>query len=88
MFFYHQNDNILWADYSGGEIARGHLIGTAAENGELDFNYQHINVKNQIRGGVCHSVPRILPDGKIELAESCQWLNGDKSEGSSLLAEV
>ena len=88
LFVYHQNNNILWADYSGGEIIRGHLVGTVAENGELDFYYQHLNEQNQIRVGVCHSVPKVLENGKIELSEKWQWLNGDKSEGSSLLVEV
>ena len=88
MFLYHQDGNILWADYSGGEIVRGYLVGTVAENGELDFYYQHINVQKQIRVGVCHSVPEVLENGKIKLSEKWQWLNGDKSEGSSLLVEV
>ena len=88
IFSYYQDGNILWADYSGGEVVRGHLIGTVAENGELDFYYQHINVQKQIRVGVCHSVPKVLENGKIELSEKWKWLNGDKSEGSSLLVEV
>lgn len=88
LFVYHQSDNILWADYSGGEIVRGHLVGTVAENGELDFCYQHINEKNQVRVGVCHSIPNVLENGKIQLLEKWQWLNGDKSKGSSLLVEV
>ena len=33
--------------------------------------------------GVCHSVPELLKNGKIKLSEKWQWLNGDKSEGSS-----
>ena len=82
-FLYHQDDIILWADYSGGEIVRDHLVGTVAENGKLDFCYQHNNVQNQIRVGVCHSVPEVLENGKIRLSEKWQWLNGDKSEGSS-----
>lgn len=87
LFAYHQKDNLLWADYSGGEIIKGHLIGTVAQNGELDFCYQHVNEQEQIRVGVCHSVPRILDNGKIELSEEWQWLNGDKSKGKSVLIE-
>lgn len=87
VFAYHQRDNILWADYSGGEIVRGYLVGTVGENGELDFYYQHINEQKQARVGVCHSVPRVLDNGKIELAEKWKWLNGDKSEGTSVLVE-
>lgn len=87
VFAYHQRDNMVWADYSGGEIVRGHLVGTVAENGELDFYYQHINEQKQVRVGICHSVPRMLENGKIELTEKWQWLNGDKSEGASVIVE-
>lgn len=87
VFAYHQRDNMVWAEYSGGEIVRGHLAGTAAENGELDFYYQHVNEQKQVRVGVCHSVPRVLDNGKIELTEKWQWLNGDKSEGASVIVE-
>uniref|UniRef100_UPI00405667AE GNAT family N-acetyltransferase n=1 Tax=Acetatifactor sp. TaxID=1872090 RepID=UPI00405667AE len=86
-FAYHQKGNMLWADYSGGEILKGHLIGTVAENGELVFYYQHMNEQRQVRVGLCHSTPRILEDGKIELSEEWQWLNGDKSKGSSIICE-
>lgn len=87
LFAYHQDDNLLWADYSGGEIIRGHLVGTVAENGELDFYYQHINEQKQVRVGRCHSIPKVLENGKIELSEKWQWLNGDKSEGVSVIVE-
>ena len=87
IFSYHQKGNILWADYSGGEITKGHLIGFVDANGELDFYYHHVNEQNQMRVGKCHSVPHILENGKLELHEQWQWLNGDCSEGSSILEE-
>ena len=40
---------MIWADYSGGKIIKGHLLGTVSENGELDFYYQHINKQYQMR---------------------------------------
>ena len=40
-----------------------------------------------MRIGVCHSIPQILDNGKIELYEKWQWLNGDKSEGESVVGE-
>lgn len=84
---YHQRENILWADYSGGEIRKGYLVGTVVENGELDFYYQHINEQKQIRIGVCRSIPQVLENGRIELSEKWQWLNGDRSEGASVIIE-
>ena len=87
IFVYHQRNNMVWADYSGGEIIKGHLIGTVDENGALDFYYQHMNEQGLVRVGVCHSVPHILQNGKIELSETWQWLNGDKSQGTSVICE-
>ncbi len=87
VFSYHQNGNILWAEYDGGDIIRGNLIGTVSKSGELDFYYQHINKNNQIRIGKCHSAPRISDNGKTELSEEWQWLNGDKSKGYSVIVE-
>lgn len=87
VFAYHQKNNILWADYSGGEIIKGHLVGTVEENGELDFYYLHINRQKQVRVGICHSIPQILDNGKIKLYEKWQWLNGDKTEGVSIIVE-
>lgn len=87
IFTYHQNKTTLWAEYSGGEVRNGSLIGTVAQNGELDFYYQHFNTKNELRVGKCHSVPKVLDNGKIELSEEWQWMNGDQSKGASIVVE-
>lgn len=87
VFSYHQNGDVLSADYSGGGIIQGFMIGTVSKNGELNFHYQHINTDRVIRIGKCHSVPHITENGKTELYEEWQWLNGDKSKGSSTVVE-
>lgn len=78
---------MLWAEYSGGDILKGSLIGTVLTNGELDFVYHHMN-RDMQKTGKCHSVPTVLEDGKIELSEKWEWTSGDYSEGESLLVEV
>ena len=87
VFHYHQNGNDFSADYSGGEIKKGYMIGKVSDNGELDFYYEHINVDDEIRAGRCHSVPRLNNDGKIEMYEEWQWLNGDCTSGKSVVIE-
>ena len=57
-FTYYQNGNLLWAEYSGGDILKCSLIGTVLCNGELDFVYHHMNKNMQIKTGKCHSVVR------------------------------
>ena len=87
-FTYHQNGNLLWDEYSGGDILKGSLIGSVLCNGELDFVYHHMNQNMQIKTGKCHSVPTVQENGKIELSEKWQWTSGDYSKGKSLLVEV
>ncbi|MCL2220572.1 MAG: GNAT family N-acetyltransferase [Chitinispirillia bacterium] len=87
-FYYHQQKNIAWAEYYGGAVRRGFLVGMVEPNGELAFNYQHINTNNEARTGRCRSVPKILDDGRIELLEKWEWTSGDGSAGESVLVEV
>ena len=87
LFHYHQNKEIVWAEYYGGIIKKGFLLGLVKQNGELEFNYEHININNEIRTGKCNSIPQILEDGRIELLEKWEWTNGDKSKGESKIIE-
>lgn len=87
IFRYFQENDLFWSEYSGGDVLKGHMIGTVDGNGELDFHYQHLNKDRQVRIGKCHSIPHILKSGKIELWEKWQWLNGDLSSGESVVVE-
>ena len=88
IFTYHQKENLLWAEYDGGDILKGTLVGKVSKNGELDFVYHHMNRDMQIKTGKCHSVPTISDNGKIELSEKWEWTSGDFSKGESRLVEM
>lgn len=87
VFSYHQKDHLVWANYSGGEIKKGFLLGIVMDNDELDFHFQHVNQHDEMKIGKCHSIPKLLEDDKIELFETWEWLNGDHTLGSSVLIE-
>lgn len=88
LFKYHQNGDIIWAEYNGGDIVKGFLIGLCDDKNNLHFTYQHINENNEIRTGRCMSTPEILPNGKIRMFEQWKWTNGDNSTGESIIEEV
>ena len=69
VFYYHQTGDIVWAEYGGGEIARGHLIAASNAAGCLDMRYHHVNARGELMTGVCRSTPEILADGRIRLHE-------------------
>lgn len=87
-FKYHQEHNIVWAEYSGGSITKGHLIATMDSDGNLDMSYHHVNNENTLMTGTCKSRPEILPDGRIRFYEKWQWTSGDMSKGESIIEEV
>ncbi|MBO0948046.1 n-acetylglutamate synthase [Fibrella forsythiae] len=88
VFHYRQVGAMLIANYSGGRIVTGHLLGFVDEAGHLDFRYHQINVEGKLMTGRCTSVPELLPTGKIRLHETWQWTSGDQSAGTSIIDEV
>ncbi|WP_333662674.1 n-acetylglutamate synthase [Chishuiella changwenlii] len=88
VFHYKQTDNILQAEYAGGQIKYGHLIGLVDENGAIDMRYHQINTKGELMTGVCKSVPEIMSNGKIRLHEVWEWTSGDQSKGESIIEEI
>ena len=87
-FYYHQKNDFVWAEYSGGEIVFGNLIAKVSENDSLEMRYQHLNKKGELMTGKCVSTPEILENGKIRLNETWQWTSGDLSKGSSVVEEI
>lgn len=88
VFVYRQQGTVLSGEYSGGEIAQGHLLGTVGVDGSLDFCYHHLNVHGEAMAGTCHSVPERDANGRLVLNESWRWFTGDGSSGSSVVVEI
>lgn len=88
IFLYQQKDNILTAEYKGGQIVYGHLIGLVDEDGNIDMRYHQVNSKGELMTGICKSTPEILEDGKIRLYETWRWTSGDESVGESVIEEI
>lgn len=88
VFEYNQTGNRLWGSYSGGEVVEGHLLGTVAPDGSLDFCYHHRNTAGQIMAGRCSSTPAREQNGLLVLQENWKWFTGDASAGYSEVEEI
>lgn len=88
LFHYRQEGNLLYADYAGGDIKKGHLMGTVSSEGKIAMVYHHMDGSGEIKTGKCSSVPEIMDNGKIRLHETWTWTSGDNSSGTSTLEEV
>ena len=85
VFAYHQKDDVIWAEYSGGSIMKGFLIGKTDAKHHLHFTYQHVNTNGELKSGYCDSVPNI-ENGILRFYESWRWSSGE--EGTSVIEEI
>jgi hypothetical protein len=88
VFNYRQKGDLVWAEYSGGDIVFGTLIAKVVEDDCLEMRYQHLNKNGELMTGKCFSTPEILADGRIRLHEKWQWTSGDNSSGNSVAEEL
>jgi hypothetical protein len=88
VFHYHQVNDLIWAEYAGGDILKGFLIGKMINGSNLEFTYQHMNNSMEIMTGKCISCIHVNDSEKIELYESWQWTCKDNSKGDSILVEI
>jgi hypothetical protein len=88
LFHYHEADGTVWAEYSGGLIKKGFLIGKRLSADTLDLRYQHIGEDGGIKTGMCASTITVGPDGKTRIREKWRWTCGDGSEGESEIVET
>jgi len=87
IFHYYQRSEMIWAEYFGGEILKGFLIGKIF-NRSLQFSYQHMNHSKEIMTGKCKTQISLNENGKIQLNEEWEWTCKDYSKGTSKLIEI
>lgn len=85
-FYYFQQDKMVWAEYSGGEILKGFLIGKWINTVQIEFTYQHLNQNLENRLGRCITTFEV-ENGKLVGKEQWQWLD-TLEQGSSLIKEI
>jgi hypothetical protein len=82
---YHQQGELVWAEFSGPSVRAGRLVGTCRHDGTIDAAYCYVATSGATVAGSCVSTPRILADGRIALTERWQRLDG--SSGVSEIEE-
>ncbi|WP_246633801.1 hypothetical protein [Pseudonocardia nigra] len=85
-FHYRQDGDTVWADYHGGAVARGFLVGTRS-GAELRFRYVHLDADGRTASGRCTSQIVVGSDGLLELHEDWAW-KSQPGAARSVVAEV
>ncbi|MFJ5994349.1 hypothetical protein [Streptomyces sp. NPDC092370] len=85
-FTYHERQGGIWAEYSGGDVVRGYLVGIR-EGDRLDFRYVQLKRDGTTSSGHCVSAVVELPDGRVRLEESWEW-ESQRGNGTSVVEQV
>jgi hypothetical protein len=83
---YHQDGEVVTAEFSGDRVRTGRLVGVVDADGVIDAAYCQIMAGGELVCGRCISTPEVLADGRIRLSES--WHRIDGSSGISHIAEL
>ncbi|CAM5575233.1 hypothetical protein [Streptomyces avidinii] len=85
-FDYHEQDGRIWAEYWGGDVARGCLVGTRDAD-TIDFRYVQLRLDGTTASGHCTSVLTELADGRLRLEETWTW-ESQEGSGTSVVEQL
>ena len=71
-FHFEQTGERIYANYSGGKIVDGHLVGTLDGN-QWDVRYVQINEDDETATGHSVGVVERLDDGRIRVEDEWEW---------------
>lgn len=84
---YHQNGSVVWAEFAGGTVVRGSLVGTCEADGVLRLAYCQLLADGRVIAGRLRSVPTVLDDGRIRLHEHWERFGAEAGTGVSVIEE-
>lgn len=87
-FHFWQNSKGFFADYVGGDVAEGHIIGRMTGEMTGQMVYHCLTIDNTLKAGEAKASFITLDDERLAIDIDWQWLTGDKSSGRSRYEEI
>ncbi|MER5862951.1 hypothetical protein [Kitasatospora sp. NPDC002040] len=85
---YHQENDLVWADFAGGPVRRGSVNGVCAPDGTLRLAYTMVLAGGEVIAGHTVNTPEQGEDGELVLREEWERYGPHAETGTSYLAEV
>jgi hypothetical protein len=85
---YHQDGDLVWAEFAGGDVRRGSLAGTCSADGVVTFAYSMVLDHGEVISGRSVNTPEVLEDGRIRFHEQWERYGNHADRGVSYLEEV
>lgn len=85
---YHQDGNLVWAEFAGGDVRRGSLTGICGPDGTVDFAYNMVLDGGAVISGRSVNTPELLADGRVRFHERWERYGLHAESGVSYIEEV
>ena len=86
IFRFQQTGEQVQAEYSGGKLAAGYLVGTLRGDA-LEFRYCQQQLDGKLDGGVSSCTVERLRDGRLQIREEFEWASRPGT-GVNLITEL
>lgn len=87
IFNFSQSETFISADYSGGKISKGYLVGTLSKN-KLVFSYCQLQDDGKMDNGQSECELIVGEDGKIRLIENFKFASRNGETGTNVFREL
>lgn len=85
---YHQEGDLVWADFSGGSVRRGSIAGTSTPDGTLHMGYTMVLTNGDVVCGRTVNTPEYTVEGRLRLREEWERFGPHAAAGTSYIDEV
>jgi hypothetical protein len=85
---YRQDGDLVWADFTGGTVRRGAVIGRCGPDGTLRLAYAMVLATGEVISGHTVNIPQWCADGQLVLREEWERFGKHAETGVSYLEEV
>jgi hypothetical protein len=87
IFLFTQNGDVITAEYAGGRIRRGFLVGKIGDE-KVQFSYCQLQIDGQLDHGDSLCEVGKTPEGKITLTEHFTWGSRNEEKGVNVFQEL
>lgn len=85
-FRFEQTGDRIHAEYAGGDVVEGHLLGTV-EGTRWEIRYTQIDAAGETASGRSVGEVSVLDDGRLRVEDEWEW-ESKAGRGESVLEEV
>lgn len=88
IFSFQQEGTLVFAEYAGGQVAKGFLVGELSEDGlSLSFAYCQLHTDGTLDNGKSKA-DILVVNGKLRLIEHFEWASRPGEKGVNIFEEI